>query len=383
MGIAKEYALKSITEPKLRRDRKILLVHTGASFGGVDVYLGNLVSLLRNEAELCFFCSNPHSSRRLATLGARDVWFSGAASIGRIFKLPLFALYLPILRFRSNVDTFWAHGGIGVLLLPWARMLGFHTVLTRHGAMNIEALGGLRGLKHRLVEFLSWKAMRFSHRVICVSETVAQTLRELISEDRLSVIPNWVPVPDLTNHGNEPGKRSLNVLFVGRLEKFKGGNLLIEALRKLNSECEGTASLTIVGEGQCRDEMARLAAGLPVRFVGFQPDPRRFYERADLFVNPSTNPCEGMPLTSLEAMSYGLPCIFSDIPQNREIVGDHASALLFRSGDADELAATLALCASSRELQNALGKRARKTIMERFCPTIANTRYLESLQMIS
>ncbi len=356
-----------------------MLVHTGASYGGVDVYLANLVDLLKVEAELSFFCSNPQSRARLSKLGAKDVWISGKVSTGRVLNFILFALYMPILRFGGRIDTFWAQGGLGVFLLPWARLLGFHTVITRHSAINIEALGGFRGLKHRFIESVVWKTMRVARRVICVSETVAQGLRHIVPESRVSVIPNWVPVPDNTGSSRKNAERALNVLFVGRLERFKGGTILIEALRKLNCGGNVLASLTIVGEGQCRSEMEQLATGLPVKFVGFQPDTQDFYEHADLFVNPSTNPCEGMPLTSLEAMSYGLPCIFSDIPQNREIVGHSSSALLFRSGDTLDLSAKLELCARSQDLLQRLGRQARKAFTERFCPAVASLQYLKAL----
>jgi galacturonosyltransferase len=244
--------------------------------------------------------------------------------------------------------------------------------------MDVESLGGFRGLKHWVMEGISWKLMRFASRVICVSETVAEGVRHIVPIDKVSAIPNWVPLqeyPQSHAHSHD----GLNVVFVGRLEKFKGGHLLIEALRILNERSDSHLSLTVVGDGKFRAEMERLASGLTVHFVGFQSDPTPFYRQADVFVNPSCNPCEGMPLTSLEAMSHGLPCIFSDIPQNLEIAESHASALLFKNGDIEDLAAKLELCVHSTALLEDLGARARREISERYCPEAANSRYLQAL----
>lgn len=384
VGTTKEHKLNnSAGIKKQNAKRKIMLIHTGASDGGVDVYLANLVSLLKEEADLSIFCSNPEGRAKLVALGAAEVSIPWAVSNNRILNLLFFALYMPVLRFKTNIDTFWPQGGLGALLVPWARVLGFHTVLTRHSAMNTEELGGWRGLRHRLIEAVVWKALRVAHRVICVSETVAKGLRGSIPQDRIVVIPNWVPVPNQSRQIiPELRTRTLNVLFVGRLEIFKGGTLLIDALRRVNQQGTTKASLTIVGEGQCRDQMERLAEGLPVEFAGFQADPAPFYQRADLFVNPSTNPCEGMPLTSLEAMSHGLPCIFSDIPQNCEIVGSEPAALLFRTGDVIDLSAKLEMCANSCALLEGLGRSARKVISERFCPDVASHRYSEALGLV-
>jgi glycosyltransferase involved in cell wall biosynthesis len=74
------------------------------------------------------------------------------------------------------------------------------------------------------------------------------------------------------------------------------------------------------------------------------------YTNAALFVLPSS--LEGLPLTLLEAASYGLPLVASDIPPNREIVGiDGPGGRLFPSGD--EAALTAALSATLGDLERA------------------------------
>ena len=378
MGINKEHLLISTVRTSITSvsRRKILLLHTGASFGGIDVYLANLIDLLEDSADIYYFSANQQSGARFAELGAINVW--PHARVGRMMTFILFAMWFPVLRFRLGIDTVWAQGGLGILLLPLAGSVGAYTLHTRHSRLQAEPLPGLRGVKHRLMEILVRHSMRLADRTICVSEAVAGDMLEILPANRISVIPNWVQLPPMPR-GDEPRSGVLRVLFVGRLEQFKGAGLLIEAIRKINAVSQGAICLTIVGEGSYRSELENLAEGLPVRFEGFQADPRIFYQRADLFVNPSLS--EGMSLTSLEAMSYGLPCIFSDIPSNLEIAGDHPAALLFRAGDPTDLAAKLTMCISSAGIMPSLGERARSVVLARFCPEAVNASYFQVLNL--
>jgi glycosyltransferase involved in cell wall biosynthesis len=132
-----------------------------------------------------------------------------------------------------------------------------------------------------------------------------------------------------------PSKKELtgpvHVLFVGRLERYKGLYLLLDALR-------GTpdVTLTVVGDGSYRKALERMAEGIDVRFEGFQRHPAPYYAKADIFVMPSLGP-EGFGIVTMEAMAHGLPCIISDLDVHREITGDGTAAVLFRNGNAEDL----------------------------------------------
>jgi glycosyltransferase involved in cell wall biosynthesis len=161
---------------------------------------------------------------------------------------------------------------------------------------------------------------------------VAEGIRPLLPVTRYSVIANWIsgqkPFQSPLGHLSSPAR----VLCASRLEHYKGIHLLIEAARQLPQ-----IEVTIVGEGSDRNSLEKMATGLPtVRFAGFQRNIHKFYEAADIFVMPSMGP-EGLPITSLEAMGYGLPCIFSDLPVHHEITDQGKGAYLFRSGEADSL----------------------------------------------
>ena len=80
---------------------------------------------------------------------------------------------------------------------------------------------------------------------------------------------------------------------MGRLERYKGLYLLLEALRGIPN-----VALTVVGDGSYRGELERLAEGINVRFEGFQSNPSKYYEETDIFVMPSLGP-EGFGIVTL------------------------------------------------------------------------------------
>lgn len=132
-------------------------------------------------------------------------------------------------------------------------------------------------------------------------------------------------------------------LFLGRLVPEKAPDLLLRAFHTVDT----SSRLVIAGGSSFTDryvqQLEALAARDPrVLMVGAVQGEllQELYSNAALFVLPSR--LEGLPLTLLEAASYRLPLVASDIPPHREIIGDDGpGGLMFPSGDENALAAAL------------------------------------------
>ncbi len=224
--------------------------------------------------------------------------------------------------------------------------LGVPLVCTAH-------LGSLRSLPAavRLPATLHEQAIgRFilgrSDRVIAVSASVAAHLGHLgVDRARIDVVPNGVdharfhpPADGRPDAGPTPP----TVAFVGRLIANKGPALFVEALGQLAAAgLPFTAQM--VGDGPLRARLERAVAtsGLAgrVSFTGEVDDVAERLRAVDILVRPSLT--EGLPLAVLEAMASGVCVLASDIPGNAELVDPGVSGLLFRPGDADDLATQL------------------------------------------
>jgi len=142
-----------------------------------------------------------------------------------------------------------------------------------------------------------------------------------------------------------PATRGLRLLAVGRLGRYKGFDVLLDALASRPDD-----SLLLVGDGECADELRARAktngvAGR-VRFAGGIDDARlaSAYASADVFVLPSLDRGEAFGLVLLEAMRAGRPVVASSIPGSGvgAVVADGETGWLVPPGDAPALAAALA-----------------------------------------
>jgi phosphatidylinositol alpha-mannosyltransferase len=167
----------------------------------------------------------------------------------------------------------------------------------------------------------------------------------------------------------------MRVIYVGRLERYKGLYLLLDALRGI-----ADVTLIVVGDGIYRRDLEELAIGLDVEFVGFQEDPTPFYEAADIFVMPSLGP-EGLPLVALEAMSHSLACLFSDLPVHCEITENGRAAMLFRSGDVEDLRKKLSILIESSSQRARYSECAYRTIESKYQFAAARKAYLQLFEV--
>ena len=171
-----------------------------------------------------------------------------------------------------------------------------------------------------------------------VSQTQCEYFKSQYNLD-CSYIPTAADVKGFANPklicemGIQPRKY---VLFAARLVPEKGAHYLIEAFRRLSTE----HSLIIAGEAADANygqKLVDLAKGdNRIRFIGRVQGPllEELFSNAALFAQPSE--LEGLSIGLIEGMSYGVPCLASDIPENREVVGNNA--VLFRNKDVDDLA---------------------------------------------
>jgi glycosyltransferase involved in cell wall biosynthesis len=350
---------------------RVLLLDLGAHYGGVENYLVNLASLLRNDVDLYALCVLPELQARLQE---QDV---------TVTRLPIFAGPLKPLRFllacavliwtmlRHRIDSAQFNGLLESALILPTRLLGRAAVYTRHGPFELEYYSLFRHPHKFLPRKIAQLSLRLASHTVCVSEAVAESVKPILSPSRFTVIPNWVRQPGMPRPVRTELTPSAEILCLGRLERYKGIHLLLEATRGLPH-----VQVTIAGDGSFRKNLEEMAAGRTnVHFVGFLRDVTTLYERADIVVMPSLGP-EGLPMTSLEAMGKGIPCIFSDLPVHNEISDGGKGASLFTSGDAKSLQRALTTLLTQPEARQTLAREALRIVDSRYTDNRVRGAYL-------
>lgn len=178
-----------------------------------------------------------------------------------------------------------------------------------------------------------------------------------INPDSIVVVPNFHdPVHDnksvrSSDHGLGWGPDRFDVLYVGRIVREKGVDLLIDAAQRINKP---DLRFHVVGDGELRSPLERYAeqagVGDSVIFHGHvdYDDLPRYYEEADLFIHPGRWP-EPFGRTILEAMQHGCPLLVSDVGGPPWIAG--SSGVTFESESAVDLTRKLsALCGNDSRL---------------------------------
>ena len=271
-------------------------------------------------------------------------------------------------------DVVHAHSGVWYKVAVAARLAGVRRlVYTEHGRKHPDTM---------LDRVLGHLAARLTYRVVAVSGSLADHLRGAlrISAEKIVVIPNGVdtsafrprPRPQALAAalGIHPGAAIIG--SVGRLDPVKRYDLLLRAFAE-TATCIRQAgmqspSLVLVGDGEGRDALAQLAAGLgvadQVRFVGWQRDVTRYYALFDVFALSSVS--EGTPVSLLEAMASAVPVVVTDVGGMPDVLGDALRDQLVPSLDGAALARKLSGLLLNRELRHRLGALGRARIVENY-----------------
>lgn len=238
-----------------------------------------------------------------------------------------------------------------------------------------------------------------------VSPRLQQAYRAAgLPSNKFRLIPNSVD----TGHfrpGDEAERRHLRqtlrlpetlplMLFVGFFSREKRPEVLFDAWVRLEREGRLASGIVFVGATRSsyyevdpalaqriRSEIRRLRVEDRVTFVEVTHTIEWYYRAVDLFVLPSIR--EGMPIALLEAMASGLPCVATRLAGVTDaVIHDGANGLLVPPGDVEALKAALQTLLQDPNRAWAMGRKARKSMEERYAIGHAAEQFLQSYEQL-
>ena len=311
--------------------------------GGVEVHLDELAGRLARDhgIEMTVLCSGYEGARPEETRnGVHYVRFGGRFSY--YAKLP------------GRARAHWRTGDYDLVVENLCKLL-FFSQFYLPGAPHLALVHHLFGLSAfrqvpapiaayvALTEALLPVVYRRWPYVVVSPSTRDDLMARFLPADRIRVIPNGLDHarfrPD-DNVSVEPGL----VLFVGRLEYYKGVDLLLDAWEQV-AQTHPEARLVLLGAGTAevalRDRLKGRKDSTSVQFEGFvsEEEKVRWLQCAEVLVQPSHK--EGWGLTVLEANACGTPVVATRVPGLQDSVRDGETGLLVDPSNPAALAASL------------------------------------------
>lgn len=258
-----------------------------------------------------------HGKLKITRLGAAGKWDNLFSRIWFIFAA---MVYL----FRQDFDLIDAQ--VFVAAIP-GRIVGWlkhkPVILTVHGTT-------LEKKEHRILEKILLTGIKYDAQITAA----ANFLKIKNVNKKIYVAP---PGVDADFFKPDYGARKKNrILFVGRLQKVKGTEMLMKCIYALRKE---NVLFSIVGTGEERDRISRFIKEKNITNAEMcgglnKADVLKEYQKADLFFLPSVS--EGFPLTVLEAMACGLPVVATDVGDMRCLATDHVNGFVVQSNHTAE-----------------------------------------------
>ena len=282
------------------------------------------------------------------------------------------------LRRTENVDVIHAHGypNFPALATALARNRNKKPfVFTAHyGGYDVQTLGAStwRTAAKKCYNFSMGRYI-FSkaNAVIIVAKFERELLKQKfgVDEDKIKYIPNGVNVREF-NHPTKNDQDIETILYVGRLEKYKGVHFLIEAFTEVKPSFPNSR-LLIVGSGSYKEKLVNLTSSFglqdSVSFLENVPQEHltKLYSSSNVFVTLSQ--FEGQPIALIEAMSSGLPVIATKVGAIPELVQHGRNGFLLDfPPNKKALIDVITFLLGNPDSSAKIGLEARKSILSKF-----------------
>lgn len=270
---------------------------------------------------------------------------SGGVFVRRFFSItaPFFSslrfspsMFLALL--KSDADVFCSHGygsPVPLFVSIAALLKGKPFIFTLHGYPKLKGFGKLLQLFYRF--FFASIYLRIAKKVIIVSKISEKDILGEVDQSKIVYVPNGI---DTSNYTQSPLPKDRTISYVGRLDKYKGIDVLVRSFAKLRKKYSDL-KLSIVGKDEdMKAELVSLTSSLSISdSISFSQVPysevQNVYHSSFAIVLPSLY--EGFPLIWLEAVASGRPMFSTKVGDYQyfysTVYGSSIDLFLFESED--------------------------------------------------
>ncbi|MGE5673607.1 MAG: glycosyltransferase family 4 protein [Mycobacterium leprae] len=335
---------------------RVLHVCSDTNIGGAGRYVLTLLTepTLTEQYEVAVACPEGALADSLRQAGVSVMTYPGA---DRSFSWGAFKTLFGLVR-RWRPQIVHTHGALAGRLA--GGLAGARVIFTKHGL----AAGSERSVQVRSPGGLARQAAvrLFADRIVAVSDAVKRALVAAGADPgAIRVIPGGIA---LAQYAAVPPAVPGVIGAVGRLEREKGFDVLVQAMDRLRGE----ARLLIGGDGMQRAALTEQVQGLGLNDVisltGFVSEMPAFLGQIGLFVSSSRT--EGLGLVLLEAMAAGRPVVATRVGGVPEVVADGETGILVEPENPEALAGAMKRLLSDPGLAARMSEAGRRRVEQQF-----------------
>lgn len=246
-------------------------------------------------------------------------------------------------------------------LVQTLNLFGIKTVMHHHAAEFEQFYASLPEKRKKYVRYI----LELTDLNIVLGENFACLLRDKAPKAKVKVLYNAVN----TYSYNPYNKDAKNILFLGVFCERKGIYDLLQAIKLLDTQIDKKIKLYLCGDGEMgkvKQMINELGISHRIAHLGWIAGEQKKLFMANTMVNvlPSYN--EGLPMTILETMAYGIPNISTDIASIPEVLHNNENGFLIKPGDVDALAQFLKLVIETDSLREKFSQESYQLISKSF-----------------
>ncbi len=312
----------------IQKRPKILLITSRADFGGGPEHINKLIQILKNDIEFFIACPDdyPYWNRYEKILGKEKLF----KIPHRKFKLK-FTLSLKEYIKRNNIQLLHSHGkGAGLYSRLLNLLSGIPCIHTFHGFH----IGEYNLFQKKIYIFIEKVMSLFTKAFIAVSKSEFNIIYDykISSAQKIHIINNGVEIPAEKVNEKIFNQNKLKLVTFTRFDYAKNTLLLIDIIKELKNQNKIDLFIfVILGSGSdeniFKEEMNKENIADHIKLKGFVENTSEFL--VDAFCYISTSRWEGLPLGVMEAMSYGVPVIASNVTGNKDLIDNKKNGFLY------------------------------------------------------
>ncbi|MFZ7942058.1 glycosyltransferase [Neobacillus sp. 19] len=358
--------------------KRILFYESRPEWGGAQKCELELLTALDNDSMKTYFATSTEGpmNSRVNAAGKQvtiipvhqnvDQIRKGQVKTGILFMiiqvfqmLPHFWKVMNFIR-KNRIDLVYTSQFRSQLMIGWlAKGLGRKVIWHIHGEEQLNNL-------------LGKISVAAADQIIVVSQTVSERYKKLFpkQKSKFMVVHNGVEVMTTAPQKTNP---AFTITMVGTIIEGKRQDLAISAVAELVKQGYNV-QLQIIGEKPpwhtdgYKHSLYKLVSQYNlescVSFLGWLENPFDTILHSHVFILPSDT--EGMPLSIIEAMALGLPCISTNVGGVPELIEDGKTGFIIKPGNVAELVEKLALLLDQPALCERMGQQARETYESHF-----------------